>query len=76
MHRYAQKAGIATRTGGETFQDVTNEGAMTYYYDAIGWAQANGISNGSDGNTFGPMNNCQRGEMVTFLYRLFPGATA
>ena len=77
MHRYAKQAGIATKTGVETFDDVANEGGMTSYYDAIGWAQANGITRGKVANvTFAPMESCTRAEMVTFLYRLFTGAAA
>ena len=76
MYRYAKKAGIATKTGVENFIDVTNTGEMANYYDAIGWAQANGISNGTgDGTTFSPMNTCDRAMMVTYLHRLFTDAT-
>lgn len=77
MHRYAKLANIATRTGAGSFDDVTNEGAMASYYDAIGWAVANGITNGNSttANTFGPMDKCSRAMMVTFLYRLFTDAT-
>ena len=76
MYRYARKAGIATKTGGKGFNDVTNTGVMTSYYDAIDWAQANGISTGKGSNNFGPMDNCKRKEMITFLYRLFTDTTA
>lgn len=77
MHRYAKLVNIATKTGGTGFDDVINEGAMTSYYDAIGWAVANGITNGNSttANTFGPMDKCNRAMMVTFLYRLFTDAT-
>lgn len=72
MYRYAQKVGMASQTGTASFDDVVNEGP---YYEAIGWAVANGITNGnsSTANTFGPSENCNRGMMVTFLYRLFVG---
>ena len=73
MHRYAKLANIATKTGTESFDDVENTGAMVPYYEAIGWAVANGITNGnsSTANTFGPMSPCNRAMMVTFLHRLF-----
>ena len=73
MYRYAQKAGIATKTGTPSFDDVANTGSMVPYYDAIGWAVANSITNGnsSSRNTFGPSDPCQRAMMVTFLWRLF-----
>ena len=76
MHRYAKQAGIATETGTERFDDVTNEGELVYYYDAIGWAVANGITDGIGNNNFGPRDDCIRGQMITFLYRLFTDATA
>ena len=77
MYRYAQKNGIATGTGAANFGDVANEGALASYYDAIGWAVANGITNGTgDGTTFSPMDDCDRGMMITFLHRLFTDATA
>ena len=78
MHRYAQKAGIAARTGVASFDDVANEGALAAYYDAIGWAVANGITNGNSTteNTFGPMDDCNRAMMITFLHRLFTNVTA
>lgn len=73
MHRYAQKNGIATATGGTAFTDAPNSGSTAAYYNAILWARANGITNGNSttANTFGPMDTCTRAEMITFLYRLF-----
>ena len=73
MWRYAKKVNLATRTGAASFSDVSNDEAMAPYYDAIGWAVANGITRGNDplANTFGPMDTCNRGMMITFLYRLF-----
>ena len=41
------------------------------YYDAIGWAVANGITAGTGNGKFGPMDECDRGMMITFLHRLF-----
>lgn len=74
MCRYAQKAGIATETGIANFDDVSNEGALTAYYEAIGWAVANGITYGTGNGKFSPMEDCNRGMMITFLYRLFTDA--
>ena len=71
MHRYAKLKGIAAKTGTANFTDVKNEGSMTYYYDAIGWAVANGITSGTgDGTTFSPAKDCTRAMMVTFLYNM------
>ena len=78
MYRYAKLFNLATKTGVESFDDVTDTGAMVPYYDAIGWAVANGITGGNSAtaNTFGPMGQCNRAMMVTFLHRLFTDATA
>ena len=48
------------------FEDVV-EGA--FYYDAMLWAVANEITNGTSATTFSPGATCTRGQVVTFLYR-------
>ena len=48
------------------FEDVV-EGA--YYYDAMLWAVANEVTNGTSATTFSPGATCTRGQVVTFLYR-------
>lgn len=48
------------------FVDVT---ADAFFYDAVLWAVANGITNGTSANTFSPYATCTRGEAVTFLHR-------
>ena len=40
-----------------------------YYYDAVLWAVANGITNGMGEGIFAPDATCTRGQIVTFLYR-------
>lgn len=40
-----------------------------YYYDAVTWAVAEGITNGTGAATFGPETSCTRAQMVTFLWR-------
>ena len=40
-----------------------------YYTDAVLWAVSKGITNGMDKTHFGPDAPCQRGQIVTFLYR-------
>ena len=49
-----------------SFSDVAS-GA--YYYDAVLWAVANGVTNGMGNGTFAPDAPCTRGQIVTFLYR-------
>lgn len=43
------------------------------YADAVSWAVENGITNGTNtsGTTFSPTRTCNRGEIVTFLYRAY-----
>ena len=48
------------------FTDVT---PGSYYYDAVQWAVAQGITVGTSANTFSPDVTCTRGQAVTFLYR-------
>ena len=40
-----------------------------YYYDAVAWAVANGITTGTSPTTFSPDEGCTRGQVVTFLWR-------
>ena len=40
-----------------------------YYYKAVKWAVANGITTGVSETEFAPDGGCTRGQIVTFLYR-------
>ena len=48
------------------FEDVKE---TDYYYKAVLWALENGITAGMDETHFGPMEFCNRAQVVTFLYR-------
>lgn len=48
------------------FTDVP-EGA--YYYDAVLWAAAQGVTAGTTATTFGPEEPCTRAQAVTFLWQ-------
>lgn len=48
------------------FTDVKTD---AYYFDAVDWAVANGITNGITETTFGPEETATRAQMVTFLWR-------
>ena len=48
------------------FVDV-NEG--DFFYNAVLWAVENGITNGMDDTHFGPTADCNRAQVVTFLWR-------
>lgn len=49
-----------------TFTDVP-EGS--YYYEAVLWAVENGITSGTGGGKFSPSMQCDRSQIVTFLWR-------
>lgn len=48
-----------------TFDDVPPD---SFYYNAVQWAVAQGITVGTGGNTFSPNAACTRAQAVTFLY--------
>ena len=50
------------------FRDLNKD---AYYYDAVLWAAQEGITSGTSADTFSPENSCTRGQVVTFLNRLF-----
>ena len=52
------------------FTDVKSD---TFYADAINWAVANNVTNGTSNTTFSPNADCTRAEIVTFLYRAYQG---
>ena len=59
-------AGSPKATGENPFIDVA---ADAYYADAVLWAVANGITNGTGPNTFSPNDTVTRAQTVTFLWR-------
>ena len=40
-----------------------------FYFDPVEWAVQNGVTTGATATTFNPNGNCQRGQVVTFLWR-------
>ena len=48
------------------FTDVTSS---DYFYEPVLWAVEKGITKGTSDKTFGPEDPCNRGQIVTFLYR-------
>lgn len=53
-------------SSGSGFSDVADS---DYYANAVKWAVANGVTNGTGSATFSPDADCTRGQIVTFLYR-------
>ena len=48
------------------FTDVPQD---SYAKDAIAWAYTSGVTSGTSATTFGPLDSCTRGQVVTFLWR-------
>ena len=42
-----------------------------FFYKPVLWAVENGITNGVDATHFGPATDCNRAQVVTFLYRAY-----
>jgi hypothetical protein len=59
-------AGSPTVSGDAGFVDVKSS---DYFYEAVKWAVANGITNGTDAKHFSPNDTCTRAQVVTFMYR-------
>ena len=59
-----------TASGSANFTDVASD---AFYADAISWAVANNVTNGTSNTTFSPNADCTRAEIVTFLYRAYQG---
>ncbi len=50
------------------FSDIMDD---SYYADAVAWAIENGITAGVGGDRFDPNSTCTRGQIATFLHRLY-----
>ena len=59
-------AGSPASAAGVSFNDVTDDSA---YEQAVAWAVSSGVTNGTSKSTFSPNETCNRGQIVTFLYR-------
>ena len=67
---FLHRALKGTASGSTNFTDVKSD---TFYADAINWAVANNVTNGTSNTTFSPNADCTRAEIVTFLYRTYQG---
>ncbi|MBR4991013.1 MAG: leucine-rich repeat protein [Oscillospiraceae bacterium] len=56
------------KTTNNPFVDVKT---TDFFYKPVLWAVENGITNGVDTNHFGPGTDCNRAQVVTFLYRAY-----
>lgn len=59
-----------TASGSASFTDVKSD---AFYANAVNWAVASDVTNGTSATTFGPNADCTRAEIVTFLYRAYQG---
>lgn len=53
--------------------DFTDVSADAAYADAVAWAVDAGVTKGITATAFGPTVTCNRGQIVTFLWRYFVG---
>ena len=60
--------GADAKTDVQPFTDVPED---AYYRDAVAWAYETGVTRGTTATTFDPVRSCDRGQIVTFLYRYF-----
>ena len=67
---FLHRALKGTASGSVNFTDVP---ANAFYADAVNWAVASDVTNGTSNTTFSPNADCTRAEIVTFLYRAYQG---
>ena len=63
---FLQQAGSQGSASAVSFSDVPEN---AWYADAVAWAVANGVTNGTSDTEFSPDRTCTRGQLVTFLWR-------
>lgn len=51
------------------YSDFADVEQGSYYETAVGWAALNGVTTGTGGGFFSPVETCTRGQIVTMLYR-------
>ena len=57
---------VMAQQGQTVFTDVEES---AFFYEPVLWAVEEGITNGINERDFGPMEPCNRAQVVTFLYR-------
>lgn len=60
---------LTTAYGASQNNPFTDIKENSYYYDAVLWANEEGITTGRTADKFCPKDNCTRGQVVTFLWR-------
>jgi hypothetical protein len=64
LYRFAGEPAVSSQSS--AFTDVSSG---KFYTNAVAWAVAQGITDGTSSTTFSPTKTCTRSEVVTFLYR-------
>ena len=67
LHQYVN--GKCSRCGGQLESPFTDVPANAFYFDPVQWAVENGITTGMDAAHFAPITECNRAQVVTFLWR-------
>jgi len=67
---FLHRALKGTASSSANFTDVKPD---AFYADAVNWAVASDVTNGTSNTTFSPNADCTRAEIVTFLYRAYQG---
>lgn len=65
---FYRMAGSPAVTGDSPFTDVENGSGTAWYYDAVLWAQQNGIVAGYGDGTFRPGDNITREQLAVIFY--------
>jgi hypothetical protein len=65
---YLWKLAGSPESGGTAFADVSADAG---YAQAVSWAVSEGITQGVTATQFQPSAACNRGQIVTFLYRAY-----
>lgn len=55
----------------ETFAGFTDVEASDYFAEEVQWAVDTGVTSGTSATTFSPEKTCTRGQVVTFLWRMY-----
>ena len=63
------KGTSCTRCDAKRENPFTDVPEGSFYIDPVLWAVEKGITTGATATTFNPNGNCQRAQVVTFLYR-------